>query len=194
MYLYRVLLGDIFSHLTAEQIKNIMIFPDIPYAMMEGENRDIERICLAESIEGCLTSIGWNRLDTTFQDYLDEETDSLRVVILKFKMENLDKKYLTSPEELDAKGCVPDAYITREWWYGLPVRPDEVEIKHLFDYDMNTNDYIIPREVRLYMEEQNISEEDEEYDEIMEQYIEDGIEIPLIRHLVWLEDIKEKVS
>ena len=193
MYLYRVLLGNAFSHLTEERIKDIMFFPDIPHAIMKEENQDIERICLAESVEGCLTSIGWNRLDTTFQDFMDEEREALRVVILKFDINNLDKKYLLSPEELDEKGYVPDAYITREWWYGLPAKPDEVEIRYLYDYDMSENEYVIPREVRMYMKEHNIVEGDKKFDEIIEKYMENGIEIPLIQRLVWLEDA-EKAS
>lgn len=185
MYLYRVLLGNAFQHLTAEQIKNIMFFPEIPYRILKGENDEIERICLAESVEGCLTAIGWNFLDTMFQDCMDEETEALRIVILKFDKDRLDKKYLRSPEELDEKGYVPDAYITREWWYELPAKPDNVEIRYLCDYDMNDNDYVVPRDIRKRMEENDYT--DEEYEKWMEEYVENGIEIPLIQHLRWLE-------
>lgn len=181
MYLYRVLLGNVFSHLTAEEIKNIMVFPSIPAYTMQDENNDIERICMAETIEGCLTSIGWNRLDTVFQDEMDEETESLRVVILKFNTDNLDKRFLRNPEELDEKGYVPDAYITREWWYELPAQPDEVEIKYLYNYNMENIEYVLPKELR---DKEELTEEE------MEQYVENGIEIPLIQDLQWAEKKK----
>lgn len=181
MYLYRILLGDVFSHLTAEQIKNIVFFPDIPYSIMKGENQDIERICMSESIEGCLTSIGWNRLDCLFQDLMDEETEALRVVILKFDTDKLDKRYLRNPEELDEKGYVPDAYITREWWYEIPVTPDEVEIRYLFNYSIDNNEYVMPKELR---------EKEKLTDEEIKKYVENGIEIPLIQNLEWLDDKK----
>ena len=58
MYLYRVF-WVMLSHLTEEQIKDIM-FSRHPHAIMKEENQDIERICLAESVEDT-TSIGWNR-------------------------------------------------------------------------------------------------------------------------------------
>ena len=48
---------------------------------------------MSESIEGCLTSIGWNRLDCLFRDLMDEETDALRVVILKFDTDKLTKVF-----------------------------------------------------------------------------------------------------
>lgn len=185
MYLYRVLLGDAFSHLTAKQIKNVMFFPDIPYAIMKGENQDIERICMSESIEGCLTSIGWNRLDCLFQDLMDEDTEALRVVILKFDTDKLDKKYLRSPEELDEKGYVPDAYITREWWYELPVTPDDVEIKYLYNYTMDNTEYVMPKELR---------QKAELTDEELEEYVENGIEVTLIENLQWLENEKLNVG
>lgn len=156
-----------------------MFFPDIPYSIMKGENNDIERICLSESIEGCLTSIGWNRLDCMFQDYMDEKTESLRMVVLKFDMDNLAKKYLWSPEELDELGYVPDAYITREWWYELPAKPDEVEIRYLYNYNMENIEYILPKELR---------HKDELTDEELEKYVENGIEIPLIQDLEWVEE------
>lgn len=178
MYLYRVLLGDAFSHLTAEQIKNIMFFPEIPYTIMEWENQDIERICMSESIEGCLTAIGWKRLDCAFQDYMDEDMEALRIVILKFDINKLDKRYLRSPEELDEKGYVPDAYLTREWWYELPATPDEVEIKYLYNYNMDNIEYVLPKELRGKSE---LTEEE------VEEYIENGIEIPLIENLEWIE-------
>lgn len=179
LYLYRVLLGDIFSHLTPEQIKDIMFFPEIPHAIMKGENQDIERICLSESIEGCLTSIGWKRLDCAFQDYMNEDVEGLRIVILKFDINKLDKKYLRSPEELDEKKYVPDAYITREWWYELPAKADEVEIKYLYDYSMENTEYVLPKELRG---KEELSEEE------IERYIENGIEVPLIENLKWIEN------
>lgn len=145
---------------------------------MKGENKDIERICLSESIEGCLTSIGWQRLDCTFQDYMNEDINALRVVILKFDINKLDRKYLLSPEELDEKGYIPDAYITREWWYLLPAKPDAVEIKYLYDYNIDNYEYVLPKELR---------DKKELIEEEVEKYIENGIKVSLIENLKWLE-------
>lgn len=40
MILYRVLLGDIYGHLTATQIKDILFFPEIPYHRLDFGGRD----------------------------------------------------------------------------------------------------------------------------------------------------------
>jgi hypothetical protein len=149
MYLYRVYLGDVYTDKTEDQIKDIMVFPNIPYFLMGCEDGETERICLSESIEGCLTSIGWNRIDIAFQDQTDEDIDCLRIVVLKFKKENLEEKYLFSPEYLTVKNCVPDAEITKEWWYLLPVKPDEVEIKYLYGYNFgNAVPLVLPEPIR----------------------------------------------
>jgi hypothetical protein len=103
------------------------------------------------------------------------------MVVLKFDISKLDKRYLRSPEELYEKGYVPDAYITREWWYELPATPDEVEIKYLFNYSMDNIEYVMPKELR---EKEELTEEE------IRKYIENGIEIPLIQNLEWLENKK----
>ena len=130
MYLYRVYLGDVYTDKTEDQIKDIMVFPNIPYFLMGCEDGETERICLSESIEGCLTSIGWNRIDA-FRSNRREYRLS-RIVVLKFKKENLEK-YLSALIP-DSKNCVPDAEITKEWWY-LTRKTDEVEIKYLYGYN-----------------------------------------------------------
>ena len=86
-------------------------------------------------------------LDTTFQDFMDEEQEALRLSFSSLTSTTLDKKYLLSPEKLDEKGMFPMPTSQREWWYELPAKPDEVEIRYLYDYDMSENEYVIPREV-----------------------------------------------
>ena len=180
MYLYRVILGECYSHLSKEDIKDIMQWPDIPFCTMADEEKQTERICMSESIEGCLTSIGWNRLERAFQEYFEDNGEYLKVTILIFDTENLDNKYLISPEELDEKGYVPDAYITKEWWYLLPAKPDFLEIKHLYDYNCDNFDFVIPKELR------NKKLTHEEYEDL----IEDNAKFHVIQDLVWKNNSK----
>lgn len=140
---------------------------------MISEDGITERICLSESIEGCLTAIGWTRLEKIYSD-----DDSIRVVVLKFDSEDMDPKYLKSPEDLD--DLVADAYLTREWWYELPIHPTEVEIKLLSHYDSENIEYILP----IHLREVSILSEDDH-----QKYCENGKEVVIIENLRWKDEI-----
>lgn len=142
MKLYRIILGDRYTHLNNRQIEDILFFPEIPHNRLVEEDSTTERICLAESIEGCFTAIGAHRLE----EMLYETDNELSAIILTFDTEQMDLKYLRSPEDIDLK--VPDAYLTREWWYELPIKPVKAEVKVLKGFDSKDSIYVLPKHLR----------------------------------------------
>jgi hypothetical protein len=143
MILYHIKL--LHSYDNPSEYESITLSPRIPEKLLNGyyeefaENRTIERICFAESIEGCLTAI---RLCNDLENYngndsIETEDKMINDIIFGNKIEtpfikfyNLSVKFMLyeidtdnfndtnwiSSVEIYRKGYVPDANITKENW------------------------------------------------------------------------------
>lgn len=102
------------------------LYPSVPYSAAEGEDKTIERVCLADSIAHCFQSIG-----ASFRD--------LHVgVVFEVREAAVDPEdeLLIKPKQLWQQRLVPDALENQEYWYlgELPVVSYQCELEN-FNYD-----------------------------------------------------------
>lgn len=108
--------------------------PAVPTYTMLCEDSISKRVCMSDSIPGCLTSIGFlSLIDEAYENNLDAnitenyfcvnegETRGIPVALLRVKASILNQKLLVSPTELNRKPSVPDAIASHEWWYLGPI-------------------------------------------------------------------------
>jgi|HigsolmetaAR206D_1030411.scaffolds.fasta_scaffold00120_37 hypothetical protein len=100
-------------HLSYDFSQVIPIFtPRIPdrEQRMEGENGNIPRICVAKSIEDCLSAMpgGGYALETCKKTH--------RIRVYEFDERKVDPANLIPPAHLYFSGWVLDAWVTGEYW------------------------------------------------------------------------------
>lgn len=104
--------------------------PRIPneQSRIEGEDRQIPRICVAKSIEDCLTGFPEG-------GYQLEGNCPLLVRIYEFDAHNIPKENVVRAPELFLKNLVPDAWVTGEHWIlNQSIRPSRsylIQIKEV---------------------------------------------------------------
>ena len=97
--------------------KNYSTAPTIPHRLMKNENAVIPRICLSDSILGCINAIGPGVfLNTIELDVVVVKIYYLAILVHEFDVDINDKNLLT-PSELVQKKLVPDALQNNEYWY-----------------------------------------------------------------------------
>lgn len=142
--------------------------PRIPENRFHGEDEEIPRICLASTIEGCLTAapFGGSRLG----ENIDLPNGSSRLIrIYEFDTGSISKENIIKPDYLYQKDIVRDAEITGEHWITIPIKPTRTYLIKLTRYcDQYSEDDIAYEYVKLY--------ESGEIEDISE-YIEGGITV-----------------
>lgn len=85
--------------------------PRVPneQSRIEGEDRNIPRICVAKSIEDCLTGFPEG-------GYQLEGNCPLLIRIYEFDEETIEKENVVRAPELFLRQLVPDAWVTGEHW------------------------------------------------------------------------------
>lgn len=81
------------------------------------ENSTIERICLAPSIEQCLSAVPWGGI--VLEEQLDEHEDDkfyVDIRVYEFDLSGIDKKNIIYPSYLYRRDWVRDAFMTKETW------------------------------------------------------------------------------
>lgn len=110
-----------------------IIDPYIPYSATEesGEDRTIPRVCLADSIEHCISAIGPADRDLHVGAY---------IVVRRVKRSYLDESMIVTPHELYNSGKVPDALENMEHWYKNRVYFERLVYRVVgFDYEHKIN-------------------------------------------------------
>lgn len=100
---------------------------------MEGENNYIPRICVAKSIEDCLTAMPNG-------GYAFENSDKPNIIrVYEFEPNRIKKENLISPADLYFSEWVLDAWVTGEYWVVrqdlIPFRIYDVQIISLKVFD-----------------------------------------------------------
>jgi len=119
--------------------------PRVPTWRIENENDAIERICVSDSIEGCLRGIEYNITKSLWMQYNEEYQIPLYVYAID---ENkLSKEELYTPEYLVENNLVPDAQESNEHWILKPVKFELVDTIKLSEemysiYEDNEIDYV----------------------------------------------------
>ena len=110
-------------------MQNSYFTPKIPITHMLEEDQPTPRICVAETIENCVTSIG---IVGTFRRCLAEndsaksyenDNEAYPILVVKFP-DNLDYIKPTPAQ-------VPDVESTGEYWLLNPARPESIKLKWL---------------------------------------------------------------
>lgn len=121
--------------------------PEIPLNRGAEEDAVHERICLSDSIEGCLSSVSWggNHLEEQVICRLSNKTTSLIVRVYVFDTESILSENLITPKQIIENGWVEDAGITHEHWVVnqtlIPESSFLIKITDYIDDDVMVNDY-----------------------------------------------------
>lgn len=103
----------IFYHMELAKVDKINNFlPRIPYYIMDMEDTTIPRICVSNTIEGCLSAAPWGGLT------LDAHPLGTLYRVYVFQTDNYIK-----PEILAHKYGVLDAIINKEYWLLDEIKP-----------------------------------------------------------------------
>ena len=82
--------------------------PCVPYTAAEGEDKVTERVCLSDSVDGCLSAIGSCNRDLY---------EGCTIIVRSVPISSLDPNKIVTPEVLFESGKVPDALENQEYWY-----------------------------------------------------------------------------
>lgn len=115
-------------------LENLVLTPRIPETAMELEDQETPRICVAPTIEDCITAIGtigpFRRCANTNPDAKSyENTDEIYPIVVIELPDNLD--YITP-----TKQQVPDVEETNEKWLTKPITPIKKSIKWLDQFSI----------------------------------------------------------
>lgn len=159
MELYRLIPGHIDIGFTE------WIYPHIPKNRLNGEDGSIPRICVADTLDGCLTSMGFahtcieeiQRVMLHEQELCDNPKHEAPLwtslwkrlrfpfTLLTFEIDQGDPA-LRYPDELT--DLVPDASWTGEHWITRPTLPFNIE--HVWLYDAKTEEAMVATQDGLY--------------------------------------------
>ena len=157
-------------HLSKDFSQVITVFiPRIPQReqRMEGENEDIPRICVAKSIEDCLSAMpgGGYALEGGEKPH--------RIRVYEFDERTVNPNNLIPPSLLYFSGWVLDAWVTGEYWVInqnlVPVRCYDIELDA---YNVFDAPFVKPKQFReASLKCKNLEELLEELEELTEQWI-----------------------
>lgn len=90
-----------------------IFYPRVPNNRHKEEDGGIDRICLSDSLEGCLTAVPGGGM--YLEDEFGEDGFSL-IRVYEFDIQNINLNNIIPPEYLYQKDLVRDANISREHW------------------------------------------------------------------------------
>lgn len=126
-----------------EFFKSNPLTPRIPIHTADGEERETNRICIAPSVELCLTAIGvigtFRRCCAINQDAFDYATEALEVYPILICEFDDPEVYKPTIEQ------VPDVGLTRERWLLQPAIPDRVCLKWLHSRSIRWSQKVLAR-------------------------------------------------
>lgn len=152
MILYRMEL------LEGEEIKEFE--PRIPKSILKGEDEETKRICLSNSLDGCLTSAPWGGVN-----FEDLSTNTI-FRVYEFDSNDVEEGNLIYPDELYRKDLVIDAEITGEHWViNQTLKPKKVYYIKIDNFEEEGKCLISYQDL--------LKENDEDFD--MEDYLQGSI-------------------
>lgn len=164
-------------HVSLDFTHSGVFTPRIPESRMESEDSVTPRICVADSIEGCLTASPFG--SHYLSDSLLGTDDCVKVFVIDTEKLGLASSDVLSPDVLYQSGQVDDAYLSGEHWilkeFTVPAEDQSViRITHVDDTDWKT---FITHDVRSALLHKGVDFEDS--DSLDEAYFDHcGEEIP----------------
>lgn len=102
----------ILYHISKRLMKNNEFTPKVPANRLDDENADIERVCFADTLEGCFMAIP--KVRGIGEDLQDEQNGVVRV--FEIDTDDFQENCIIKPEELHKNKWVSDAIVTGEHW------------------------------------------------------------------------------
>lgn len=146
-FLKKIKSEKVIVHITKDLNHNGYFYPRIPKNRLIGgiEDSNTNRICCAEDINGCLTSLSCCN------------TGLFKVFLIDVDKYNIRNNVIFS-QELYKKNLVEDAYITKECWITteINVLEEDTYIIAITELDTEDTEYLIPYEIFKESKEKNI--------------------------------------
>ena len=114
--------------------------PRIPteQSRIEGEDRTVPRICVAKTIEDCLTGFPEG-------GYKLEENCPMLIRVYEFDEADIEKENVVRAPELFLKNIVPDAWVTGEHWIiNQSVKPKQTYLVQIKEVEIKDAPFITP--------------------------------------------------
>lgn len=123
-------------HVSLDTEERYVFTPKLPNIPQMDEEMITPRICLSDSIEGCLSAVAWGGLD--FEDLFDEDYWSAPIMVYEFEEEPT-----VGPEYLYENDLVRDAELTQEYWVtGRKIVPTNSYLIRVSGYEMEVHDNV----------------------------------------------------
>lgn len=109
--------------------------PRVPKGRLDsvGEDALTPRICLSDSIEGCLTGVPWGGYNLIKDPPYGKAGLAAIVRLYRFDKYKIKKENLLNPQQI--KECVPDSEVSREYWViNQEIVPEKSHIVILRDF------------------------------------------------------------
>lgn len=113
----------ILYHVTTDLQHDGKFTPWVPKTGMKTENKTINRVCVAPTIEGCLTSMPSGSYSLT--ETLEKTMGQLKVFVIDTEKLGIQNSEIVKPQQLYQSKWVDDAYLTDEHWILSPFVVEE---------------------------------------------------------------------
>lgn len=155
-------------HVTLDMEHNGVFSPRVPESRMSTEDAITKRICVSDSIEGCLTASPFGA--HYLSESLMETNDCVKIFVIDTEKLGLTSTDVVFPHDLYQSGKVEDACLTGEHWLLKEIEiPKEdqsvVQITELHDEHW---ELLIPYPIRMKLQAEGVNFDD--YDELDEAY------------------------
>ena len=135
--------------------KSALFVPRVPRNILEHEDKSINRLCSAPSVDDCLTGIGISNIGRNFllellskdKDHVDSDKALFPFTVIRFSVDQQSPDVLSPANILK---YVPDASLTNEHWITVPIVPESVSQRWLVGGSIIFRDICLLGEKRKY--------------------------------------------
>lgn len=120
--------------------------PRIPEYRASGEDNSIKRVCVSDSIEGCMMEYTCT-MDIVRDIYCREEGLSRRIRVYTFDSNDINEDNFMKTEKLLERKLVPDALTSKESWIIQKIKPKSCFDIFDIEYEIDES-YIRPLSLR----------------------------------------------
>lgn len=122
-------------HVSLDLAHSGVFAPRVPESRMESEDAVTARICVADSVDGCLTASPFGA--HYLSESLLETDDCVKIFVIDTEKLGLTSSDVLFPGDLYQSGQVDDAYLSGEHWIltGFTVPPEDQLIVRITEVD-----------------------------------------------------------
>lgn len=132
----------ILYHITQKLLQEPSFTPRIPKNRIQGEDDSIERVCVSDSIEGCLSSMP--RGGKNLHETIDATNGVYRLFRINTEKLGIEEENILTPETLYNRNLVIDSILTGEYWITSPFKVPNEDVLYIHISDFSLGAYSIP--------------------------------------------------